>query len=168
MTIDEAILEELQKKEDQAMTEDRALNILQNYLLPQVHGMYYEALKVAIQKMQTDPIEVEAANLQNAYNNGFEACRQSVLKIIYDYKEKHSENRKDFPINYGLLLNFIREIRELPSITPAQRTGKWIDTDNYYQRWKCSECGCHTRDAEPNYCPNCGAKMEEGEEHENS
>ena len=40
-----------------------------------------------------------------------------------------------------------------------QKKGKWIDTDNYYQRWKCSECGCHTRDAEPNYCPNCGADM---------
>lgn len=37
--------------------------------------------------------------------------------------------------------------------------GKWIDTDNYYQRWKCSVCGNHTRDAEPNYCPNCGANM---------
>ena len=41
--------------------------------------------------------------------------------------------------------------------------GHWIDTDNYYQRWKCSECGCHTRDAEPNFCPNCGAEMD-GEE----
>ena len=41
--------------------------------------------------------------------------------------------------------------------------GKWIDTDNYYQRWKCSVCGCHTRDAAPNFCPNCGANMRGGE-----
>ena len=40
------------------------------------------------------------------------------------------------------------------------KQGKWVDTDNYYQRWKCSVCGCHTRDAEPPYCPNCGARME--------
>ena len=51
-------------------------------------------------------------------------------------------------------------IKSLPSAEPERKTGHWIDTDNYYQRWKCSECGCHTRDAEPNYCPNCGAKME--------
>lgn len=53
----------------------------------------------------------------------------------------------------------ISVIAEFLSIEPEQKTGHWIDTDNYYQRWKCSECGCHTRDAEPNYCPNCGADM---------
>ena len=54
----------------------------------------------------------------------------------------------------------LNEIDNLPSVEPERKTGHWIDTDNYYQRWKCSECGCHTRDAKPNYCPNCGAKME--------
>lgn len=43
------------------------------------------------------------------------------------------------------------------------KQGHWIDTDNYYMRWKCSLCGCHTRDAQPAFCPYCGAKME-GEE----
>ena len=43
-------------------------------------------------------------------------------------------------------------------VRPVVR-GKWVDTDNYYQRWKCSVCGCHTRDAAPNFCPNCGADM---------
>ena len=47
----------------------------------------------------------------------------------------------------------------IPSAEPEQKSGHWIDTDNYYQRWKCSECGYHTRDAEPNYCPNCGTEM---------
>ena len=37
--------------------------------------------------------------------------------------------------------------------------GRWIDTDNYYQRWKCSVCDSHTRDARPPFCPNCGADM---------
>lgn len=54
----------------------------------------------------------------------------------------------------------LNEIDNLPSVELERKTGYWIDTDNYYQRWKCSECGCHTRDAKPNYCPNCGAKME--------
>ena len=57
----------------------------------------------------------------------------------------------------------LKQIDDIPSVDSKRTKGKWIDTDNYYQRWKCSECGCHTRDAEPNYCPNCGAEMERGE-----
>lgn len=45
------------------------------------------------------------------------------------------------------------------------RHGRWIDTDNYYQRWKCSVCGSHTRDARPPFCPNCGAKMDGGRDN---
>jgi hypothetical protein len=58
----------------------------------------------------------------------------------------------------------ITTLNELPPVTPQPKMGHWIDTDNYYQRSKCSECGCHTRDARPNYCSNCGAKMEEVKE----
>ena len=45
----------------------------------------------------------------------------------------------------------------------GRKKGCWIDTDNYFYRWKCSKCGYHTRDAEPNYCPNCGVEMNRGE-----
>jgi rubrerythrin len=54
----------------------------------------------------------------------------------------------------------IEELQKLTDARPVVRA-RWIDTDNYYQRWKCSACGCHTRDAAPNYCPNCGADMRE-------
>ena len=50
------------------------------------------------------------------------------------------------------------------ALEAESKHGKWIDTPNYYQRWKCSLCGCHTRDAVPNYCPNCGARMDGGED----
>ena len=53
------------------------------------------------------------------------------------------------------------KIKVLPSVQPERKTGKWIDTDNYYMRWKCSLCGCHTRDAQPAFCPHCGAHMTE-------
>lgn len=54
-----------------------------------------------------------------------------------------------------------RRLASIPAadVRPVVR-GRWIDTDNYYQRWKCSVCGCHTRDAAPSFCPNCGAMME--------
>jgi rubrerythrin len=58
-------------------------------------------------------------------------------------------------------INGVEEVlKSLPSAEPERKTGKWMDTDNYYQRWKCSVCGCHTRDAKPPYCSHCGARME--------
>lgn len=36
------------------MEKDRALNLLQNGLLPQVHGAYYDALKMVIDGWQTE------------------------------------------------------------------------------------------------------------------
>lgn len=50
----------------------------------------------------------------------------------------------------------IRRIEVIEEILRHQK-GHWIDTDNYYYRWQCSECGCHTKDAKPNFCPNCGS-----------
>lgn len=80
-----------------------------------------------------------------------------VGKIIHD-DEKIEEWRK-----WSSILNertaFKYDIYDAPTIETERNTGHWIDTDNYYQRWKCSECGCHTKDAEPNYCPFCGADM---------
>lgn len=45
----------------------------------------------------------------------------------------------------------------------AEKTGHWIETDNYDPCWyMCSECHRRTDD-KSDYCPNCGAKMEVGE-----
>jgi len=63
----------------------------------------------------------------------------------------------------------IETIKALPPVTPKQKTGHWkrISIDKYVQHamayYKCSVCdkdiiGKH------NYCPNCGAKMEEVKE----
>lgn len=57
-----------------------------------------------------------------------------------------------------------------PTIDPEtiRPTGRWVD--HLVRDWRCSECGekihkvrtvdgyCY--DDKPNYCPNCGAKME--------
>ena len=54
----------------------------------------------------------------------------------------------------------------LPSVTPVQKTGKWLNknTNGYYFYGKCSKCGqefCvdawYTQHMK--YCPNCGAEM---------
>ena len=52
--------------------------------------------------------------------------------------------------------------------TVEQKHGRWIEADGGDCCYKCSECG-FLRDAyildESNYCPNCGAKMDEVEEN---
>lgn len=92
--------------------------------------------------------------------------RAEVLKLIYDYKENHSENRNEYPINYGTLLDIIRWVINLPSVTPQEpKTGHWIPT---YGNVKCSVCGSvkDSRDVgkATHYCDFCGAKMVEPQE----
>lgn len=78
------------------------------------------------------------------------------------------------------LKEFLKNIKELPSITPQQRVGRWINKyaedacGERYSYWACSECG---RDVGFNlaniedvlsdypYC-HCGAKMVESQESE--
>lgn len=62
------------------------------------------------------------------------------------------------------LKEFLKNIKELPSVTPQQKVGKWIRIDK--DKLKCSECEVihyiaqYPQSANINYCPNCGTKME--------
>lgn len=80
--------------------------------------------------------------------------RDAVLEALYDHEYK-KDIRKD--------------IEALPSVYPKQRMGQWIDEGLYAEGrdshfYRCSECGFSTircKDERPNYCPDCGAKMQE-------
>jgi len=50
-------------------------------------------------------------------------------------------------------------IKELPSVEPERKSGKWINIDGSTNRADCSCCGNRGR-AWMNYCYLCGAKME--------
>ena len=66
-----------------------------------------------------------------------------------------------------------QQVKNMPTIEPEQRTGKWIDREvidkkNVIEEWqsaRCSVCGrYHTTPYmyyfdSYNYCPNCGADM---------
>lgn len=67
------------------------------------------------------------------------------------------------------------EIEAIPAADVAPvRHGRFIGTEfngyingyPVYYEWICSECGCVFEDDEPktNYCPNCGAKMDGGQD----
>lgn len=55
---------------------------------------------------------------------------------------------------------------ELPSVVPKQKVGRWIDI-GFSDVVKCSKCN-EMLDFKPNYCPNCGAKMEVEDEKSNN
>lgn len=95
------------------------------------------------------------------------------LKELKAYKEQCGDaiNRQAvLDINeshHGQLPNHVNhqiwdEIKALPSVTPQQRTGRWIK-QNYGWNWQCSECGFVTPPSAKEiftFCPKCGCKME--------
>ena len=53
----------------------------------------------------------------------------------------------------------VNDIKELPSVKPEQKIGRWIYHDGYIPyKHECSECGKRFG-TDFNYCPNCGTKM---------
>ena len=56
------------------------------------------------------------------------------------------------------------ELLALPSAQPERKKGKWINRSlnilyPEWERYTCSVCGEHSNRYD--YCPNCGAKMDE-------
>lgn len=54
-------------------------------------------------------------------------------------------------------------ISKMPVVDPVPH-GKWIYHDNVIEPWvTCNLCGRTSFELHSNYCPNCGAKMEDDE-----
>ena len=71
--------------------------------------------------------------------------------------------------NYGDVSpeGVIKVIESLPAVDAAPVVhGRWIFHDDDIMPWvECSECGiCTDSTNKTNYCPNCGVKMDKGEE----
>lgn len=86
--------------------------------------------------------------------------RQAVLDIAKSSKSNWIDNSVLF-----------KRVNELSLVIPQPKTGKWILTIEDWNKWTCSECG-YTKRTDIhirlgyNYCPNCGAKMSEPRESE--
>ena len=86
---------------------------------------------------------------------GDAVSRDAVLDLVADYD-----------LSMGQV---VRGIHKLPSVTPQQKMGRWIEKDGYDGDvyYDCSACGESWASIEGTpemngmkYCPNCGARME--------
>lgn len=68
----------------------------------------------------------------------------------------------------------LTRLKELPTIDPVKH-GKWVKREGsdweWAQEYNCSECRKYRlvvtpKEWEWNYCPNCGAKMDGGEDEQ--
>ena len=60
-----------------------------------------------------------------------------------------------------------RWVDDMPTIKP--KTGKWINDDDDWWYPQCSVCGKNALEVQEcgfksNYCPHCGARMENGDD----
>lgn len=114
-----------------------------------------------------EEVEVEETSSRKRNEDGGRIMdtiyREEAIKEIDDLCDKNKSL-----IDTWLLYAIEDTLDELPS---AEKTGKWIKLDGC-DAVQCSECLydfvyidglyylCHDQEL-PNYCPNCGAKMED-------
>lgn len=84
--------------------------------------------------------------------------RQAAIDFIKDHSYPVRYDRTS--IEQGMTLTGIEQaLNEIPIVQPEQKTGRWI-LNKHTDTVLCSQCGKCYGD-EYNYCPNCGAKMED-------
>ena len=96
--------------------------------------------------------------------------RQAAIKVmtsvLWHLPNEWYRNLNEYEFSKGLAELGLNSV---PSVQPERKTGKWILKE---LKWACDQCGCRIRRAKPfsgnmwnyYYCPNCGAKMKEGEQ----
>ena len=86
----------------------------------------------------------------------------------------NAECRHKDDTDFCVTCDNVKIIKSLPSIHSEHKTGQWIPSDSELEI-KCNKCGKDFSEyvdsidyiylAEyPKFCPNCGVKMEEGEQ----
>ena len=111
-----------------------------------------EWIPVSERLPETDD-EIIKALEQESYTDAI--SRQAVLATLDNMDNVLDEDRTIE--NYKELLKECYEV--LSPVTPQPKTGHWTDSSN---GWMCSECKRDSR-KDTDYCPNCGAKMQEVE-----
>lgn len=122
------------------MTREEAISILKTFKI--TGDRNHEAFDMAINALEQEPCEDCIS-------------RQAVI-------EKQMLLWDEFGNGHKCVL--IESIDKLPSVSPQQRTGRWVKTigeNGVTSAIRCSECGFEDNRYELfDYCPVCGAEME--------
>ena len=115
--------------------------------------------------------ELEALALEQEPCEDCISRREAIKMFTYNYNGERIPDYDcdNWPVQ--IAIKTVKEmLRELPSVTPQPKMGRWIDD-------KCSICGKGIEDLidspewykneNPRFCPFCGAKMIEPQESEN-
>ena len=91
-------------------------------------------------------------------------ARQDVERFIEGFINEYTPEEELEFINLEL-----DGLKHLPPVTPQEpKTGHWNDIPKYTDiAWQCSECE-HFTTLKHSYCPNCGCRMIEPQESENT
>ena len=116
---------------------------------PQINQAAFEALDMAIEALSQESSEDVIS-------------RQAAIDALADMHCKSDEDGYVWIIRSDAWAR----IDALPSVTPKQKTGKWLPENRTNDAfWVCSACGfpseAHGANILYNYCPNCGARMTE-------
>lgn len=85
--------------------------------------------------------------------------KETILKFLDDWMSVLDENCHNQSVSDLKIIK--RDFENLPSVTPKQRTGKWVlICDNNGMHFICDKCGAWRYHQEQKFCGECGAKME--------
>lgn len=128
------------------MSREEAIKELTELLPEEFLSEYSEAIRMAIKALEQEPCEDAIS-------------RQEVLEEINRVGVKGFETYND----YSQLYDFVDT---LPSVTPQPEMGHWewnqYDANPKIGNFHCSLCH-NIGESYYDYCPNCGAKMQEVE-----
>jgi hypothetical protein len=140
--------QDTRKNGRQKMTNEQAIKMLKSKMDGHTDTSYEwtETVRMAIKALEQETCEDCIS-------------RQAVLDGVdrYIYKSQSTGTQDDF-YSFAELV-----VKQLPPVTPQQKTGKWIDcSDEGYV--ECPFCGhatnCEDNIDELHYCFYCGARME--------
>ena len=96
------------------------------------------------------------------------AIGEELLNRILDDMDVVGNDREKYEWGLGLIQSYIADMKELPTAQPERKKGKWVREKCRGLMYKCSACGnyldfrgVNAGRGNANFCPNCGAEMEE-------
>jgi len=135
-----------------------------------------EAYDMAIKALEFDIDKHDEEVIKNTVDTLWgEPCEDCVSRAeVLDYIKSSKEwlyRNENFDVEMQTSFEDIEmAIKDLPSVQPKQKVGRWIVTPTVYigtekvstGHIRCSECGVSPLcNKTTNYCPNCGAKIRE-------